>query len=211
MMIQILLVDDHNLVREGVKQLLSGHTDMEVVAEASDGQEALEKVWQKHFDIVLLDISLPGQNGLEVLKDIKRHDPETRILILSMHPEERYAVRAVKAGASGYLTKGSVTEELIAAIRKISQGGRYITPEVADKMASNLQSGADGSPHTVLSDREFEVMCLIASGKSVTDIANELHLSVKTISTFRKRILDKMHLKHNADMTHYAISHGLID
>lgn len=210
-MIRILIADDHTLVREGLKQILSDLPDMAVTDEASNGKEVLDKVRENDFDVVLLDISLPGQSGVDILKQIKLIKPELPVLILSMYPEEQYAIRTLRAGASGYLTKDSVPDELIEALRTVSLGKRYITYALAEKIAYELDADAKKPLHERLSDREYQVMCMIASGKSVSQIAREISLSVKTISTHRARILKKMNMKNNAELTHYAIKHGLVD
>ncbi|MBI4825626.1 MAG: response regulator transcription factor [Nitrospirae bacterium] len=209
-MIKILIVDDHAIVREGLKQILSETSDIVVTGEANNGQEALEKVWHNKYDVVLLDISMPGRNGLEILKQIKHDNPALQVLILSVSPEEQYAVRALKAGASGYLTKESTPNELIAAIRKVSSGKKYVSSSLAERLACHLEAKSEDSLHESLSDREYEVMCMIASGKAVKEIAESLCLSVKTISTYRSRILEKMEMKNNAQLTHYAISNRLV-
>ena len=210
-MIRILIADDHTLVREGLKQILSDLPDMAVTDEASNGKEVLDKVRENDFDVVLLDISLPGQSGVDILKQIKLIKPELPVLILSMYPEEQYAIRTLRAGASGYLTKDSVPDELIEALRTVSLGKRYITYTLAEKIAFEMDVDAKKPLHERLSDREYQVMCMIASGKSVSQIAKEILLSVKTISTHRARILKKMNMKNNAELTHYAIKHGLVD
>jgi len=212
-MIRILIADDHAVVRRGLKQIVADEPDLMVAGEAHSGQEALALARGQHWDVVMLDISMPGRGGLEVLKDLKQERPGLPVLILSMHPEEQFAVRALKLGASGYLTKDSAPEELVRAIRKVVAGGRYVTASLAEKLAGNLVPDRQGERplHEILSDREFLVMRLIASGKSVTDIADELALSVKTISTYRARVLEKMGMKSNADLTRYAISNQLVD
>ena len=209
LMIKILIVDDHAIVRQGLKQIVSETPDILVTDEAASGQEALEKVWKNDYDIVVLDITMPGRGGLAALKQKKTMKPKLPILILSMHPEDQYALRVLKAGASGYLTKESVPEELIAALRKVSQGRRYITPALAEKLAFRLEKDSEKAPHERLSDREFQIMSLIAAGKTVKEIANELVLSPKTISTYRARILRKMDLKNNAELMHYVLKSGL--
>lgn len=209
-MIRILVVDDHTIVREGLKQILGEEKDMNVVEEASNGQEALQKIGKNEYDCVLLDISMPGRSGLEVLKDIKALRPKLPVLILSMHSEELYAIRALRAGASGYLTKASASEELIGAIRKVSAGRKYVSTSLAEKLAVELDADASKAPHETLSDREYQVMIMLASGKTVKEIADEVCLSVKTISTYRTRIMEKMNLKKNAELTLYAIQHHLI-
>jgi DNA-binding NarL/FixJ family response regulator len=209
-MIRILVADDHTIVREGLKQILGEEKDMNVADEASNGQEALQKIQKHEYDCVLLDISMPGRSGLEVLKDIKILRPKLPVLILSMHSEELYAIRALRAGASGYLTKASASEELIGAIRKVSTGRKYVSASLAEKLAFELDSDASKRPHETLSDREHQVMIMLATGKSVKEIADEVCLSVKTISTYRMRIMEKMNLKKNAELTLYAIQHHLI-
>lgn len=210
-MIKVLIADDHTLVRKGLKQILLETEDIEKVDEAKDGKETISKVSQNEYDLVLLDISLPGRSGIDVLKQIKELDPELPVLILSMHPEEQYAVRSLRAGAAGYLTKESAPDELIQAIRKVAGGKRYITASLAEKLADEIGPDQDKPLHETLSDREYQVMCMIASGKTVKEIADELNLSVKTISTHRARILRKMHMDNNAQLTHYAIKLGLTD
>lgn len=210
-MLKILIVDDHAVVRAGLKQILADTPDMAVAGEAATGKEALELAANAHFDLVLLDISLPDINGLEVLKELHREDSDRPILMLSIYPEEQYAIRALKAGAKGYLTKESAPAELILAIRKVSQGGRYISFALAEKLACYLGTDSDRSPHESLSNREYQVMMMIASGKTVTEIADELTLSVKTISTNRSRALQKMGMKNNAEFTYYAVKERLLD
>jgi DNA-binding NarL/FixJ family response regulator len=184
---------------------------MEVTAEAGTGLEALDLVAKHDFDILVLDISMPGRSGLDVLKDIKRLKPSLPILILSIHPEEQYAVRVFKSGASGYMTKDSAPEELLKALEKIVQGGKYVTPSLAEKMAVSLDKDIQKPAHELLSDREYQVLYRIAKGETVKEIAEELFLSAKTVSTYRARILEKMNLKNNAELIHYAFSHHLID
>jgi len=210
-MIRILVVDDHAIVREGLKQILGDVNDMSVSDEAAGGQEALTKIRGGEFDVVLLDISLPGRSGLEILKEIKAERPRLPVLILSMHAEEQYAVRTLRAGASGYLTKASAPDELIGAIRKVSSGRKYVSASLAEKLALELDIDTQKPPHAALSDREYQVMMMLASGKSVKEIADELCLSVKTISTYRSRMMEKMNMKKNAELTLYAIRNHLID
>lgn len=210
-MIKILVADDHTIVREGLKQIVGDVGDMVVADEAGNGQEALQKIREGDYDVILLDISMPGRSGLEVLKDIRAEKPKLPVLILSMHSEEQYAIRALRAGASGYLTKASAPDELIGAIRKVSRGRKYVTASLAEKLALELDVDADKPPHEMLSDREYQVMLMLASGKSVKEIADELCLSVKTISTYRSRILEKMNMKKNAELTLYAIQNHLVD
>lgn len=209
-MIKILIVDDHVIVRKGLRQILADTSDMQVVDEANNGQEALNKISKNDYDMVLLDISMPGRCGMDLLKEIKSRKPKLSILMLTMHPEEEYAVRALRAGASGYLTKESASEELISAIRIISRGGKHISISLAEKIACHLKADRDMPPHESLSDREYEVLCLIASGKPVKNISDTLSLSAKTISTYRSRILRKMNLQNNAEITHYAIKNQLV-
>ena len=209
-MLKILVVDDHTIVREGLKQILSEVSDIIVAGEASDGNQALNQVYKGDYDLVLLDIAMPGIRGLDVLKQLKTEKPDLPILMLSMYPEEQYAVRTLKAGASGYLTKESAPEELIAAIRKVCAGGKYVTSSLAEKLALYLETDFEKSAHELLSDREYQVVLMIASGKTVSQIATELSLSVKTISTNRSRALTKMGMKTNAELTYYAIKHGLV-
>lgn len=210
-MIKILIADDHAIVREGLKQIVAETADMVVVDEATSGHEVLEKVWNNEYDVVILDISMPGRGGVDILKQLKGQKPNLPILILSMHPEEQYAVRVLKAGAAGYLTKESAPDELITAIRRVSAGRKYVSSSLAEKLAFDLERDTKKLGHEILSDREYQVMCMIASGKRVQEIAEELCLSVKTISTYRSRILEKMKLKNNAELMHYAIKHGLVD
>lgn len=210
-MIKILIADDHAVVRKGLKQILAETTDIVAADEAINGQEVLEKIRKNDYDIVMLDISMPGRNGLDILKQVKNEKPEMSVLILSMHPEEQYAVRALKAGASGYLTKDSAPDELILAIRKISQGRKYITSSLAERLAFYLEVDSEKPLHEALSDREYEVMRMIASGKTVKEIAEELFLSIKTISTYRSRILEKMGMKNNTELVHYALKNRLLD
>lgn len=209
-MIKILIGDDHAIVRRGLKQIVEESSDM-VVDEAKNGQEVLEKTQQTDYDILVLDISLPDRSGLDVLKHLRKIKPELPILILSIHPEEQYAIRVLKAGASGYLSKDSVPNELLNAIKKVSQGRKYVTASLAEKLVFDLEKATTRPLHETLSDREFQVMCLIASGMTVKQIAEKLYLSVKTISTYRSRILEKMNLKNNAEITHYAIKNELVE
>ncbi len=208
--IKILIADDHPIVREGFKQVLSDTTDMLVADEAGNGQEVLSLIRNNKYDVILLDISMPGRSGLEILKELRSEYPKLPVLIVSIYPEEQYAVRAFRAGASGYLTKASAPHELIEAIRKISKGGRYISSSLAEKLTYYLDIDAARPPHELLSDREYQVMLLIASGKTVTEIARELYLSVKTISTYRTHILEKMKMKNNAEITLYAVQNQLV-
>lgn len=209
-MIRILVADDHAVVRQGVKQILADVRDMLVKDEAQNGTETIDKVMKYEYDVVLLDISMPGRSGLEILEEIKAQKPKLAVLILSMHPEEQYAVRALRAGASGYLTKASAPQELIGAIRKVAGGGKYVTTSLAEKLAGELEVDPQRLPHERLSNREYQVMLMLAQGRSVSDIAEELYLSVKTISTYRTRVLDKMGMRKNAELTLYAVHNNLI-
>lgn len=210
-MIKILIADDHAIIREGLKQILADTGDLVVAGEAANGQEVLERLQQEEWDVVILDLAMPGRDGLYTLKEIKREKPKLPILVLSIYPEEQYAVRALKAGASGYLTKESAPEELIAAIRKVSGGGKYISSSLAEELAVHLEEDSAKPIHEKLSDREYQVMLKIASGKTVKEIADEMFFSVKTISTYRVRALRKMGLKNNAAFTHYALKQGLVE
>ncbi len=210
-MIRILVADDHPVVRQGLKQIVASTTDIFVVDEAATGQEVLDKVRSNYFDVLLLDITMPGASGLDILKQLRSERPELAILILSMHPEEQYAARALRAGASGYLAKESAPDELVAAVRKISQGGRYVSPSLAEKLASDLAVDTQEPLHQTLSDREYETMRLIASGKTTAEIAEQLSLSPKTISTYRSRILEKMGMRSNTELTLYAVRNRLLD
>jgi two-component system invasion response regulator UvrY len=210
-MIKILIADDHAIVRRGLKQILEDTSDLMVAGEATSGREVVELIRKEEFDVVVLDISMPGRNGLEVLKDIKSEHRQLPVLVLSMYPEEQYAVRVLKAGAAGYLTKESAPDELIKAIRKVAGGGKYITSSLADRLACELEYDVSQPLYQKLSDREYTVLCLLASGKTITEIAAELSLSPKTISTYRTRILDKLNMKTNAEVMHYAMQQGLVD
>lgn len=209
-MIKILIADDHAIVRKGLKQILADAPDIASIDEASSGQEALKKVRENNYNMVLLDISMPGMSGVDVLKQLKTEKPRLPVLILTMHPEDQYAVRILKAGASGYLTKESAPDELISAIQKVSQGGRYISPSLAEKLACDLDSTAIQPLHEGLSDREYQIMTMLASGKSTKEIAHELSLGMPTVSTYRFRILQKMNLKNNAELVNYAITNNLL-
>ncbi len=210
-MIRVLLADDHPIVRAGLKELLSETGDMTVSGEANNGAEALARIREGDYDIAVLDMSMPGRSGIELIRQVKQERPRLPILVLSMHSEEQYAVRALKAGASGYLTKESAADQLVAAIRRIAAGGAFVTPETAQRLALDANGAATGAPHTRLSDREFQVLRLIASGTSVSEIARQLSLSVKTISTHKTRIMRKMQLANQAELIRYAIEHKLLD
>ncbi len=209
-MLKILIADDHPVFRRGLKQIIAETTDIVVADEAADGLEVLNKVKARDFDLVLLDISMPGKTGIDVLAQLKYERPKLPVLMLSMHPEEQYAVRALRLGPSRYVTKESAPDDLVVAIRKVSTGGKYVSASLAEKLASIVQKEGGELPHQTLSNRELRVMCLIASGKTVSEIAKELSLSVKTISTYRARILEKMGMKTNAELTRYAIENKLM-
>jgi len=208
---RILLTDDHAVVRQGIKLILADHFPRAAFGEARNAHESLQRVLKEKWDAVVLDITMPGRNGLEVLREIRRLRPKLPVLILSMHPEDQFAVRVLKAGAAGYLTKESAGEELAGAIRKVMAGGRYVSPSLAERMASYLDVDVRKAPHERLSDREFLILRQIACGKTVGQIANELSLSVSTVSTYRRRILTKMDMKNNAQLTHYAVQNGLVE
>jgi two-component system invasion response regulator UvrY len=207
---KILIADDHAVVRQGLKQILAAEFKQAVFGEASTGQQALELAWRDNWDVLVLDITMPGQNGLDVLKAIKKTRPRLPVLMLSMHPEDQFAVRMLKIGAAGYMTKESAPAELVGAVKKVISGGRYISPALAEKMAAYLAIDVQTAPHERLSDREFVVLRLIASGKTVSAIAQELSLSVKTVSTYRTRILEKTGMQNSAELTHYAIQNQLV-
>jgi DNA-binding NarL/FixJ family response regulator len=210
-MVRILLVDDHAVVRDGIKRIFDERPGKALFGEASSAHEALRLVREELWDVVVLDISLGGRNGLELLKEMKKIHPKLPVLILSMHSEEQYARRAFKGGASGYITKGSSRTEIVNAIYKVIGGGKYVSPVFAEKLVADIERGIDGPPHAILSDREFEVMRLIGSGKTVTEIAEMLSLSDRTISTYRARILEKMRMKTNAELIRYVIENKLVD
>ena len=207
---KVLVADDHAVVREGLKRILMQDGAIQVVAEAEDGAAALERAHEMDLDVVVLDMSMPGRGGLETLQELKRLWPRLGVLVLSMHPEDQYAVRVLREGADGYLSKESAAEELINALRKIHGGGKYVSPTLAERLALTVERGFEGPPHERLSTREFQVMVLLAEGKTVTQIGDELHLSVKTISTYRARVLEKMGMKNNAELMHYAIEEGIV-
>lgn len=210
-MIRVLIADDHAIVRRGIRELLAETPDIEVGAEAATPAEALERVRREPFDVAVLDLSLPGRGGLDLLAELKAERPELPVLILTMHPEDQYAVRALKAGAAGYLTKESAPEVLVDAVRRVAGGGRYVSPALAEKLALHIGGAAGSEPHEALSDREFQVLRLLAAGRTVGEIAEELSLSVKTVSTYRARVLRKMGLKTNAELMQYAFRHKLAD
>jgi len=210
-MIRIIIADDHPIVRAGMKQIISEASDLIVADEAGDGRQLLSKIRAGSFAVVILDITMPNMDGLDVLKQLRIEKPELPVIVLSIHPEDQYALRVLKAGAAGYVTKASAPDELIDAIRKVHRGGKYISPSIAEKLAFQLSADFEEMPHEALSDREYQVLCLLASGKTVTEIADELALSVKTVSTYRARILEKMDMKNNAELIHYAVQNKLVD
>ena len=210
-MIRILIADDHFIVRAGLQKIIADIGDMECVVEAVNGYQAIEKASRNDIDVALLDISMPGPDWLDVLKTIKQENPGLPVLILSVHPEKQYAVRAIKSGASGYLTKDKAHDELITAIRRAAAGGRYISTGLAEQLADLIEFKQESLSHETLSDREFTVMVMLAKGNSLSSIARHLCVSPKTVSTYRTRILDKMKLQSNAQIIHYAIKHGLIE
>ncbi|HWX40468.1 MAG TPA: response regulator transcription factor [Blastocatellia bacterium] len=210
-MIRILISDENAIVREGLKHIIAQTDDMTVSGEAENGFCLLDKLRQRRFDVLLLDIGLPEKNGLELLKQVKNELPRFPVLVLTMHHDEQYALRALRAGASGYLTEETAPEQVIAAIRKVAIGGRYISPDLAERLAIIAVGDISKARHEILSDREYQVFCMIASGKSPSQIAVELSLSVKTISTHRARLLEKMQMKNNSELTRYALQNRLVD
>jgi len=209
-MIKVLIVDDHSIVREGLSKIIQLETDIEIAGVAKDAAESIKIITSKKVDIVILDISMPGMSGLDLIKDIKRLQSDARIVMLSMYPEERFAVRALKSGASGYLTKEMAPEEIIKAIRMVHSGRNYISSSLAEMLITELKDPKEIAPHERLSTREFEVMCMIGSAKTINEIATALSISNRTISTYRSRILQKMNFKNNAAIMHYVIDNGLV-
>jgi two-component system invasion response regulator UvrY len=209
-MINVLIVDDHSIVREGLCKIIQLESDIEVAGIAKDAAEAIKALMKSKVDVVILDISMPGLSGLDAIKDLKKIQPSVKILMLSMYPEERFAIRALKAGASGYLTKETAPEEIISAVRKVCSGHKYITPLMAEKIVTELQHPNENELYERLSSREFEVMCLIGSGKTINEIANFLSISNSTVSTYRTRIMEKMNFTNNAMIMHYVIDNGLL-
>jgi DNA-binding NarL/FixJ family response regulator len=209
--IRIVIADDHTIVREGLRQLLQATGDFTVAGEASDAAETIQRVRELEFDVLLLDVSMPGRSGMDLIKQIRSERPRVRIMVLSMHQEHQYAVRAIRAGASGYLTKESASRDLATALRKVAAGGAYITPEVAEHLALGAMPQSDAPPHTTLSDREFQVLRMIVSGKSVSEVAEALHLSVKTISTHKARLMQKLGVANSSELYRYALQHRLTD
>ena len=210
-MIKILIADDHAIMRDGLKQILAGCGDMQVVDEADNGLDALKIIRQQALDVVVLDMSMPGRSGIELIKQIKEEKPKLPILVLSMHKENQYAGRTLKAGASGYLCKDGASAQLVTAIRKVAAGGTYISPEAAQELALEAVSGSDNPPHTLLSNREFQIFKLIAAGSGITEIADQLNVSVKTISTHKTRMMLKMNLTNSTGLIRYALKHNLVD
>ena len=210
-MINIVIADDHAIVREGLKRIVSAADGMQVVDEAKDGNEVMQRVRELNFDVLMLDLSMPGRNGMETIKLVRAEKPSIRILVLSMHQELQYAVRAIKSGASGYMTKESAPESLVLAIRKIAGGGAYVSAEVAEQLALHAMPGSAALPHENLTEREFEVMQLLAAGGSVTQIAAKLNLSVKTVSTHKANLMQKLALDNPSELIRYAMRHGLVD
>ncbi len=210
-MIKILVVDDHALIRKGLKQLLENNPEIQVTAEAETGMQAISMVRKQHFDLVLLDISLPDKHGMDVLKQLRAERSDIKVIVLSMYPEDQYGVRALKAGAVGYINKQSAPEKLVSAIKQILTGKKYISADLADQLLSTLIGNTQELLHQSLSNREFQTLCLMASGKSLTEISEIMLLSPKTVSVYRARMLEKMNFKHNAEAIHYAITHQLVD
>ncbi len=210
-MIRIMIADDHPLIREGLRESLKNESEFLVVAEARDGQEVLDLVERTKVDVIVMDLSMPVMNGLDVLGKLRSTHQKVPILILSIHPEDRYAVRSIRAGASGYVTKESPSAELVYAIRKVARGGKYITPALADKIAEEIGDSSGRPLHDFLSNREYQILRMIAYGRSVKDIADELCLSFHTVNTYRNRILEKMNMKSNIELTHYAFQYNLIE
>jgi DNA-binding NarL/FixJ family response regulator len=209
--IRVLIADDHAILRRGLAQIISEAGDMQVCAEAENSAQTIQLARANAIDVVLLDITMPDRNGLDTLKLLKKEMPKLGVLMLSMHPEQNYALRAIKAGASGYLTKQSAPALLITAIRQVAHGRRYISAAVAEELAGTIADGSDQPAHATLSDREYETMRLIASGKTLSQIAAEMHLSAKTVSVYRARLLEKMRLKNNSELIHYALKNQLVD
>ena len=209
--IHVLIADDHAIVRQGLKQILSDTEDLLVTGEADDGAEALQLARQQPWDVFLLDVSMPNRNGIDTLKQLKKEFPRLPVLILSMHPEEQYAVRALKAGASGYLTKQSAPEQLVTAIRQVASGKKYLSPAVAQQLAEAISENTEKSPHERITDREYQVLVLISTGNTLTQIAEKLNLGVATVSTSRARLLEKMGLKSTAELIRYGLEHGLVE
>ena len=210
-MIRISIVDDHAILRRGLHQIISENSDMTVIGEAETSAQALRLLREQTCDVLVLDINLPDRNGIETLKLVRKEHPRLHVLMLSMHPESQYALRALKAGAAGYLNKASAAEQLVSAIRQVYGGRKFVTPAVAEELANSIDRDSERPLHEQLSMREYQTMCMIASGKSLSDMAAEMKLSAKTVSVYRARVLEKMRLKNNAEITHYAIKNQLVE
>ena len=210
-MIRVVIADDHTIMRDGLKHLLGAAGDIEIAGEAQDGFEVLDRIRTLQFDVLLIDMSMPGKSGIELIRHVRTEKPKLKVLVLSMHEEQQYAVRAIRAGASGYLTKESATTQLVEALRKVAAGGAFISAEIAQQLALGAMPNATGPLHSALSDREFQIFLLIAGGKSMTEIASQLFLSVKTVSTHKSNILQKMNMTTSAELVRYALTHQLLD
>jgi len=210
-MIKIYIIDDHELMREGLKTVLRKHADVQIVGDSDNSHKFLSEIPKSNIDVVILDITLKGEDGLDVLRTIKQQYPKVRVLMLSMHPEERFAVRAIRSGASGYVDKQTASEELVDAIRKVSRGERYITPSLAQRLATEVAFDSSKPPHETLTDREFQIMRLFSQGKTSSAIAKELSISTNTVTTHRSKILEKMRVRTTAELVHYALEHHLVD
>lgn len=209
--IRVLIADDHAIIRQGLKQILSDTEDLEVAGEADGGVKALQMIRDNSYEVVLMDVSMPDRNGIDSLKLIKKEFPKLPVLMLSMHPEEQYAIRALRAGAAGYLSKQGAPEQLVTAIRQVASGKKFVSAAVAEELANAIGDDLERPAHEKLSDREYQTLCMIASGKTLTQIAEQLNLSVKTVSVYRARLLEKMKLHNNAELTHYGLKHGLVE
>lgn len=210
-MIDIIIADDHAIVRQGLKKMLGEESDMKVIGEASSADDTLRLVRAHRCNVLLLDVTMPGKSGLDIIKDLKQTSPKMHILVLSMHPEAQFALRVLRAGGSGYLTKESAPEELVRAIRKVAQGGKYVSSTLAEILATLTEADVEKLPHERLSEREFQILRMIVQGKSVSEIAQQLSLSIKTVSTYRTRVLDKMNVRSNAELARYAVEHRIIE
>ncbi|MEW5798562.1 MAG: response regulator transcription factor [Bacteroidota bacterium] len=210
-MIDIIIADDHAIVRQGLKKMLGEESDMKVIGEASSADDTLRLVRAHRCNVLLLDVTMPGKSGLDIIKDLKQIAPKMHILVLSMHPEAQFALRVLRAGGSGYLTKESAPEELVRAIRKVAQGGKYVSSTLAEILATLTEADVEKLPHERLSEREFQILRMIVQGKSVSEIAQQLSLSIKTVSTYRTRVLDKMNVRSNAELARYAVEHRIIE
>lgn len=209
--IRVLIADDHAIIRQGLKQILSDTEDLEVTGEADGGVKALQMIRENPYEVVLMDVSMPDRNGIDSLKLVKKEFPKLPVLMLSMHPEEQYAIRALRAGAAGYLSKQGAPEQLVTAIRQVASGKKFVSAAVAEELANAIGDDLERPAHEKLSDREYQTLCMIASGKTLTQIAEQLNLSVKTVSVYRARLLEKMKLHNNAELTHYGLKHGLVE